>query len=101
MQNGAMTLVPNGESRHQTGNGVGVNQDLGAHLGRLIIIAKYIDAIDISFSTYHISAVFQHSAYPDRVGAWPSVLANCAHIADYTSNCLKNVTPKFLGGSQW
>jgi hypothetical protein len=49
---------------------MGVNELLGAHLGRLIIIAKHIDAIDdVSVSTYYISTVFQHGADPDRLGA--------------------------------
>jgi hypothetical protein len=56
--------VPSGESRDQTGAlpklyGLNVNEELGAHLGRLIIIAKHIDAMhDMSFPTKQVSAVF-------------------------------------------
>ena len=56
--------MPSGESRDQTGAlpklyGLNVNEELGAHLGRLIIIAKHIDAMhDMSFPTKQVSAVF-------------------------------------------
>jgi hypothetical protein len=58
--------VPSGESRDQTGAlpklyGLNVNEELGAHLGRLIVIAKHIDAMhDVSVSTYQVGAVFHH-----------------------------------------
>jgi hypothetical protein len=49
---------------------VDVNEELGAHLGRLIIIAKQIDAMhDVSVSTYQIGAVFQHGPDLDQAGA--------------------------------
>jgi hypothetical protein len=40
---------------------VDVNEELGTHLGRLIVIAEHIDAMhDVSVSTYQIGAVFLH-----------------------------------------
>ena len=64
--------MPSGESRDQTGAlpklyGLNVNEELGAHLGRLIIIAKHIDAtLDVSVSTYQVSPIFQHVPTPIR-----------------------------------
>jgi hypothetical protein len=64
--------VPSGESRDQTGAlpklyGLNVNEELGAHLGRLIIIAKHIDAMhDMSVLADQVGAVFHH-----RRPHWP------------------------------
>ena len=57
-------LTPDEECRNLTGAlpcSVDVNEELSAHLGCLIVIAKHFDAMhDMSVRSYQVGAVFLH-----------------------------------------